>query len=249
MSIYRSDVHFGAVQPRSSNKCFSFYYFILYLVFMLSTYISSSLTQLTTYNQFLRTDYKEFCFKSTLFLVAILRLFVSLNAMAGNSVGVEDCEIHVHDTSLPSTSSQDTVECSLDIISTIQRTTRLVVQIYHELFSLSENDFIDALHDLGNIHELRYVRDMIFGTVRRRHNLSKAGHLINRTDSDSLKEKLIKGIYTLLAFGEGTVKSIPKSLLKPPDLANAGTQTGMVCDLNQIYATESELEMVKHVIG
>ena len=72
-----------------------------------------------------------------------------------------------------------------------------MVQIYHELFSLSKNDFIEALHDLGSMYELRYVCDMIFATVRRRHNLSKGGHLINRTNSDNLKEKLIKDIYTL----------------------------------------------------
>ena len=78
--------------------------------------------------------------------------------MAGNSVGVEDCEIHVHDSSLPSTSSQDNVENSLDVLSTIQRATRPVVKIYHELFTLSKNDFIEALHDLGSIHELRHVR-------------------------------------------------------------------------------------------
>ena len=96
---------------------------------MLSTYISSSLTQLTIYNLFLRAIYKEFGLKSTLLLVAILKLFVSLNATAGNSVGVEDCEIHVHDSSLPSSSSQDNVESSLDILSTIQRATRLMVQI------------------------------------------------------------------------------------------------------------------------
>ena len=108
--------------------------------------------------------------------------------MAGNSVGVEDCEIHVHDSSLP---SQDNVESNQNILSTIQGATKLIVQIYYELFTLSKNDFIKALHDLGSIHELRYVPDMIFGTIRRRHNLSKAGHLINRSDSDNVKEKLV----------------------------------------------------------
>ena len=116
--ISYSYVHFGAVQPRSSNKCFSLFYFILYLVYI---HISSSLTQLATYNQFLRANYKEFGMKSTLLLVAILKLLVSLTAMAGNSVGVEDCEIHVHDTSLLSTPSQDKVECScMDILSAIK---------------------------------------------------------------------------------------------------------------------------------
>ena len=86
---------------------------------------------------------------------------------------------------------------------------------------------------------------MIFATVRGRHNLSKAGHLINRSNSDNLKEKLIKDIHTLFAFGEGTAKSMPKSLLKPPDLANAETQTDVVCDLSQTYATKSELDTVK----
>ena len=186
--------------------------------------------------------------KSTLLLVAIFKLFVSLNAIAGNSVGVEDCEIHVHDSSLLSTSSQDNVVSNLDILSIIQGATKLMVQIYHELFTISKNDFIKALHDLGSIHELRYVHDMIFATVRRRHNLSNAGHLINMSNSDNLKEKLIKGIYTLFAFGEGTVKSMPKSLLKPRDLANAETQTDVVCDLSQTYAARSELETVKQMV-
>ena len=84
---------------------------------------------------------------------------VSLNTMAGNSVGVVDCEIHVHDSSLP---SQNNVESNQNILSTIKGATKLMVQIYHELFTLSKNDFIKALHDLGSIHELRYVRDMIF---------------------------------------------------------------------------------------
>ena len=119
-----------------------------------------------------------------------MKLFVSLNGMAGNSVGVEDCEIHVHDTSLPSTSSQDNGECSLDISSTIQRATRLVVQIYHELFSLPKNDFVEALHDLGSIYELRYVRDTIFVAVRSRHDLSKVSHLINRTNSNNLRSRV-----------------------------------------------------------
>ena len=38
-----------------------------------------------------------------------------------------------------------------------------------------------------------------------------------------------------------------KSLLKPPDLANTETQTDVVCDLNQIYATGSELDTVKQM--
>ena len=216
---------------------------------MLSTYISASLIQLTIYNLFLRAIlYKEFGLRPTLLLATILKLFVSLNAMAGNSVGVEDCKIHVHDSSLPSTSSQDNVESNLNILSTIQGATKLMVQIYHELFTLSKNDFIKALHDLGSIHELRYVRDMIFATIRRRHDLSKAYHLINRSNSDNLKEKLIKDIYTLFAFGEGTVKSMPKSLLKPPDLAIAETRSDVVCDVSQTYATKSELETVKQMV-
>ena len=200
------------------------FYVILFLIilsFMLSTYISSSLTQLTFYNLFLRAIlYKEFGLKSTLLLVVILKLLVSLNAMASNQ----------------------------NILSTIQGATKLMVQIYHELFTLSKNDFIKALHDLGSIHELRYVSDTIFATIRRRHNLSKAGHLINRSNSDNLKEKLIKDIHTLFAFGEGTVKSMPKSLLKQPDLANAETRSDVVCDLSQTYATKSELETVKQMV-
>ena len=123
-----------------------------------------------------------------------------------------------------------------------------MAQIYHELFTLSINNFIEALHNLGSIHELRYVRDMIFATVRRQHTLSKAGHLINRSNSDNLEEKLIKDIYTLCLFGEGAVKPMTKSLLKPPDLANAETQTDVVCDPSQTYVTKSELDTVKQMV-
>ena len=41
---------------------------------------------------------------------------------------------------------------------------------------------------------------------------------------------------------------MPKSLLKPPDLANAETQSDVVCDLSQTYATKSELETVKQMV-
>ena len=63
-----------------------------------------------------------------------------------------------------------------------------------------------------------------------------------------MKEKLIKDIHTLFAFGEGTVKSMPKSLLKPSDLANAETQTDVVCDVSQTYATKSKLDTVKQKV-
>ena len=41
---------------------------------------------------------------------------------------------------------------------------------------------------------------------------------------------------------------MPKSLLKPPDIANAETQSDVVCDLSQTYATKSELETVKQMV-
>ena len=43
---------------------------------------------------------------------------------------------------------------------------------------------------------------------------------------------------------------MPKSLLKPSDLANAETepQSDVVCDLNQTYATKGELDTVKQMV-
>ena len=52
----------------------------------------------------------------------------------------------------------------------------------------------------------------------------------------------------MFVSGEGTVKSMPKSLLKLPDLANAKTQSDMICDFSQTYATKSELETVKQMV-
>ena len=41
---------------------------------------------------------------------------------------------------------------------------------------------------------------------------------------------------------------MPKSLLKPPDPANAETQREVVCDFSQTYATKSELATLKQMV-
>ena len=61
--------------------------------------------------------------------------------------------------------------------------------------------------------------------MKRCYNLPNAGILINRIHGDSVKDKLVKDIYTLYSFGEGNSKALPKSLLKAPEVAQTSAQT------------------------
>ena len=55
--------------------------------------------------------------------------------------------------------------------------------------------------------------------MKRRHNIPNAWILINRIHGNSVKDKLVKDIYTFYSFGEGNSKTLPKSLLKVPEVA------------------------------
>ena len=52
----------------------------------------------------------------------------------------------------------------------------------------------------------------------------------------------------MLATGEGTVKSLPKSWLRLSQLANVETQTDPVVDLDQTYVKEGELDNVRKIL-
>ena len=112
-----------------------------------------------------------------------------------------------------------------DIFLTLQSATKIVKLIYNDLFALPKAESFQHLFDQGRISELRYVRDMIFSIVKRRHSIPNAGILINRIHGDSVKDKLVKDIYTLYTFGEGNSKTLPKSLLKAPEVAQKSGQT------------------------
>ena len=143
--------------------------------------------------------------------------------MAGNSTSA--------DPKLLQEEAQQTAEANPgnnhceDIFLTLQNATKIVKLVYNDFFALPKAEFIQHLFDQGGISELRYVRDMIFSIVKRRHNIPNAGILINRIHGDSVKDKLVKDIYTLYSFGEGNSKTLPKSLLKSPEVAQKSAQT------------------------
>ena len=94
---------------------------------------------------------------------------------------------------------------------------------------------------------------MIFSIVKWRHNIPNAGILINRIHGDSVKDKLVKNIYTLYSFGEGNYKTLPKSLLKAPEVAQKSAQTDIESEqtsllkslVEKTYATKYELKSLR----
>ena len=143
--------------------------------------------------------------------------------MAGNSAAA--------DSTLLQEEAQQTAEANSgnnhceDIFLTLQSATKIVKLIYNDLFALPKAEFIQHLFDQGGISELRYVRDMMFAIEKRCHNIPNTGILINRIHGDSVKDKLVKDIYTLYSFGEGNSRTLPKSLLKAPEAAQKSAQT------------------------
>ena len=87
--------------------------------------------------------------------------------------------------------------------------------------------------------------------MKRRHNIPNVGILINRIHGDSVKDKLVKDIYTLYSFGEGNSETLPKSLLKAPEVAQKSAQTDIESEqtsllkslVEKTYATRYELKL------
>ena len=89
--------------------------------------------------------------------------------------------------------------------------------------------------------------------MKRRHNIPNAGILINKIHGDSVKDKLVKGTYTLYSFGEGNSKTLPKSLLKAPEVVQKSAQTDIESQqtsllkslVEKTYATKYELKSLR----
>ena len=97
-----------------------------------------------------------------------------------------------------------------DIFLTLQRSTAAVFKIYNEYFAMPKNDFITGLSDLCCIPELRYVRDILYAIVKRKLNVNNLGQLTERRSGTNLKDNLVKDVYSLYSFGEGSLHSLPK---------------------------------------
>ena len=74
-------------------------------------------------------------------------------------------------------------------------------------------EFLAELSRTCDVAELRFVRDIMYSIVKRRTASGHLGPLVERKSGD-LKEKLLKDVYILHLFGEGTITSPPKNMLK-----------------------------------
>ena len=114
-----------------------------------------------------------------------------------SSVGHEDTSLAVDDTFL-----------------IVQRSTLIVSRFYNELFDKPKTEFLTELSGACDVAELRFVQDIMYSIVKKRTASGHLGPLVERKSGD-LKEKLLKDVYSLYLFGEGTIASLPKKCLRP----------------------------------
>ena len=100
-----------------------------------------------------------------------------------------------------------------DIFLTIQLSTTIASKIYDDFFAIPKADFLTALSDCSDVHDLRYVRDIMVSIVERKTKRA-IGPLVERKSGTNMKDNLLKDIYNLYSFGEGSIQSLPKSTLR-----------------------------------
>ena len=159
--------------------------------------------------------------------------------MAGNSensVGESDVSItDIHASS---------IDCD-DTSLVLQRSTSTLHRIYNEHFDKSRSEFMAHLAHSCDLIELRYVRDMMFSIIKRRTKSNQLAPLVERKSGEHLKDKLIKDIFNLYCFGEGSLTSLPKHMLKSESrFISQEVQTDNILS-KSLFATKSELDDVK----
>ena len=131
-----------------------------------------------------------------------------------------------------------------DTFLAIQRATSTIGKIYNEFFALSRADFFSCLSECCNYYELRYVRDMMVSIVKRKVKQS-VGPLVERKGGSNLKDNLLKNVYNLYSFGEGSIQSLPKKMIKcDTKYVNQSTGTD-ACLSNTIFASKLDLDTLK----
>ena len=83
--------------------------------------------------------------------------------VTASSVGHEDTNLAVDDTFL-----------------IVQRSTLIVSRIYNELFVKPKTEFLAELSGASDVAELRFVRDIMYSTVKRSTASGHHGHLVER---------------------------------------------------------------------
>ena len=134
-----------------------------------------------------------------------------------------------------------------DIFLSIKNATEAINYIYEELFHKPRAEFMSLLSAKADVLELRYVRDML---LKRKKGLSTNIQIVERKNSpaDGLKDKLIKDVYDIYAFSEGSVKSLPKNLLKG-HASHAENTTQMEDSIGNVsLATISDVLLLKNTI-
>ena len=156
--------------------------------------------------------------------------------MAGNSNTDESVTGPVAD---PVLSDNQAAETTNDIVDVLQKSTATVSKIYSVLFSKSKAEFMQDLSENN-----RYVRDVMFVIMKRRKPSTQYGNLVERRATENIKDTLLKDIYSIFCYGEGSTNSLPKNLFKADCfLLSSGTQTGLCID--SPTATLADLNVLK----
>ena len=130
----------------------------------------------------------------------------------------------------PVLSDNQAAETTNDIVDVLQKSTATASKIYSVLFSKSKAEFMD-LSENNNAAELRYVHDMMFVIMKCHKPSTQYGNLIERRATENIKDTLLKDIYSIFCYGEGSTNSLPKNLFKADRfLSSSGTQTGLCID-------------------
>ena len=169
--------------------------------------------------------------------------FLPLLEMAVSS----NAEVDMDSSSTSSASTQDNSNNvnSDDAFLKIQRAAITVCKIYNDYFALARADFISSLLECCNCYELRYICDMMVSIVKRKTKQSIGPLVECRGASNLKKENLLKDIYNLYSFGEGSIQSLPKNIIKcDSKYVDQCTQTDS-CLSSIIFASKLDLDTLK----
>ena len=82
---------------------------------------------------------------------------------------------------------------------------------------------------------------MLHTVIKRRTGSNQIGLLVERKFGENLKDKMVKDIYNLYCFGEGSLSSLPKQMMKSDSrCVSQEMQTDSVLS-RSMFATKSEL--------
>ena len=155
----------------------------------------------------------------------------------------------IHESSEVNATSLGREDTSLaldDMFLIVQRSTMTAGRMYNEFFEKPKSDFLAGLSGTCDIAELKFVRDMMYSVIKRRTASGQLGPSVERKSGD-LKDKSVKDIYNLYLFGEETINSLTKNMIKvDTKFVNQEMQTDSVsCLGGSLFAAKAELENLK----